>query len=131
MLCREFTAANSDDASDNEVLEISKGIKGGSDDEPEAPQVLWSFYGIETASPEARVLEEPEFIVTEMTLDTAATTHAADSVDFPEQEVRESGGSTAGQTFGCAGGKRLANEGEVNIVMVASGGIECEIDATI
>ena len=66
-----------------------------------------------------------------MTLDTGATTHAADRLDFPEQEVKESAGSRAGQTFGWAGGKRLANEGEVNIVMIAPGGLECELGATI
>ena len=87
--------------------------------------MLFSFYGIEDAAEEACTLEKPEFIVTEMTLDTGATTHAADRLEFPEQEVRESAGSKAGQTVGCAGGKRLANEGEVNIVMVAPGGVEC------
>ena len=87
--------------------------------------MLFSFYGIEDAAEEACILEEPECIVAEMTLDIGATTHAADRFDFPEQEVRESASSKAGQTFGCAGGKRLANEGEVNIVMVAPGGVEC------
>ena len=96
-----------------------------------APAELCSFFGIENAADQACILEEPEFIVTEMTLDTGATTHAADRIDFPEQEVKESAGSKAGQTFGCAGGKRLANEGEVNIVMIAPGGLECELDATI
>ena len=66
-----------------------------------------------------------------MTLDTGATTHAADRLDFPGQEVRESEGSKAGQTFGCAGGKKLVNEGEVNVVMMASGGVECELEATV
>ena len=66
-----------------------------------------------------------------MTLDTGATTHAADRLDFPGQVVRESEGSKTGQTFGCAGGKKLANEGEVHVVMVAPGGIECELEATV
>ena len=79
-----------------------------------APAELCSFFGIENAADQACVFEEPEFIVTEMTLDTGATTHAADRLDFPEQEVKESTGSRAGQTFGCAGGKRLANEGEAD-----------------
>ena len=104
---------------------------GHSDNGPEASQKLCSFFGIENAEDQACVLEEPEFIVTEMTLDTGATTHAADRLDFPEQEVKESAGSRSGQTFGCAGGKRLANEGEVNIVMIAPGGLECELDTTI
>ena len=103
----------------------------GSDNRPQAPQELCSFFGVENAADQACVLEEPEFIVTEMTLDTGATTHAADRLDFPEQEVRESAGSKAGQTLGCAGGKRLANEGEVNIVMIAPGGFECELATTI
>ena len=66
-----------------------------------------------------------------MTLDTGATTHAADRFDFPEQDVHESEGRGAGQTFGCAGCKKLANEGEVNFVMVAPGGVERELEATI
>ena len=92
---------------------------------------MCSFFGIENAADQAGVFEEPEFIVTEMTLDTGATTHAADRFDFPEQEVEESAGSKAGQTFGCAGGKRVANESELNIMMIAPGGLECELDATI
>ena len=90
-----------------------------------------NFFGIEVAGEQACVLEEPEFLLTEMTLDTGATTHAADRLDFPSHEVKESAGSRAGQTFGCAGGKRLANEGEVNVVMIAPGGLECELDATV
>ena len=66
-----------------------------------------------------------------MKLETGATTHAADHLDFPEQEVKESAGSKASQIFGCAGDKRLANEGEVNIVMIAPGGLKCELDTTI
>ena len=62
-----------------------------------------SFYGIENDAEEAHALEEPEFFITEMTLDTGATTHAADRLDFPGQTVHESAGSKAGQTFGCAG----------------------------
>ena len=92
---------------------------------------LCSFYGIENDAEEAHALEEPEFIITEMTLDTGATTHAADRLDFPGQTVQESEGSKAGQTFGCAGGKKLVNEGEVHIAMVAPGGIECELEATV
>ena len=92
---------------------------------------LCSFYGIEDDAEEAHVLEELEFFITEMTLDTGATTHAADRIDFPGQTVQESAGSKAGQTFGCAGGKKLANEGEVHISMIAPGGIECELGTTV
>ena len=63
-----------------------------------------------------------------MRFDIGATTQAADRLDFPEQVSRESEGSRTGQTFGCAGGKKLANEGEVHVVIVAPGGIECEIE---
>ena len=69
--------------------------------------------------------------MTDMALDAHATAHDADRFDFPEQDVHESEGSRAGQTFGCAGGKKLANEDEVNIVMVAPGGIECDLEAAI
>ena len=96
-------------------------------DEPK----LCSFYGIESDAHEAHALEEPEFLITEMTFDTGATTHAADRLDFPGQVVHESAGSKSGQTFGCAGGKKLANEGEVHIVMMAPGGIECELETTV
>ena len=66
-----------------------------------------------------------------MTLETGATTHAADRIDFPGQTVQESAGSKAVRTFGCAGGKKLANEGEVHISMIAPGGIECELGTTV
>ena len=66
-----------------------------------------------------------------MTLDIGATVHAADRVDFPAHEVCESAGSKAGQKFGCAGSKLLANEDERHILMVAPGGIGCEIATTV
>ena len=40
-------------------------------------------------------------------------------------------GSKAGQKFGCAGGKMLANEGEVHIMMITPGGLEFELETTI
>ena len=99
----------------------------------ETPSGLNSFYGIENLNEEVNALpdQEPEFIETEMTLDTGATVHAADRLDLPGHEVRESAGSRAGQKFGCAGGKLISNEGECKVFMVAPGGIECEIDTTI
>ena len=45
--------------------------------------------------------------------------------------MKESEGSKAGQQFGCAGCKMLANEGEVHIMMIAPGGLECELETTI
>ena len=99
----------------------------------ETPSGLNSFYGIENLNEEVNALpdQEPVFIETEMTLDTGATVHAADRLDLPGHEVRESAGSRAGQKFGCAGGKLISNEGECKVLMVAPGGIECEIDTTI
>jgi hypothetical protein len=63
--------------------------------------------------------EEPEYYEVETTLDTGASAHAADRVDFPGYTVEESPGSKAGQIFGCAGGKPLANEGQMTIEMVS------------
>ena len=99
----------------------------------ETPGGLNSFYGIESLNEEVNALpdQEPEFIETEMTLDTGATVHAADRLDLPGHEVSESAGSRAGQKFGCAGGKLISNEGECKVLMVAPGRIECEIDTTI
>ena len=64
---------------------------------------------------------EPEFVEVEFTLDTGATVHAADRIDFPLHLVQESAGSKAGQRFQAAGGKLIDNEGEINVVMVAPG----------
>ena len=66
-----------------------------------------------------------------MNLDTGATTHAADRLDSPRHQVLESEGSKGGQTFGCAGGKKFANEGKVGFLMTGPGGIECELEATV
>jgi hypothetical protein len=63
--------------------------------------------------------EEPEYYEVETTLDTGASAHAADRVDFPGYTVEESPGSKAGQIFGCAGGKSLANEGQMTVEMVS------------
>ena len=99
----------------------------------ETPSGLNSFYGSENLNEEVNALpdQEQEFIETEMTLDTGANVHAADRLDLPGHEGRESAGSRAGQKFGCAGGKLISNEGECKVLMVAPGGMECEIDTTI
>ena len=96
-------------------------------------EAINSFYGIVEGEGEIHALPEaePEYIEVEMALDSGASVHAADRVDFPGHEVRESAGSKAGQKFGCAGGKMLPNEGESDILMVAPGGIGCEISTTI
>ena len=69
--------------------------------------VVCNFYGLSEGDEELNALpaEEPEFYEVETTLDTRASTLAADRVDFPGYEVKESPGSRAGQLFGCAGGK--------------------------
>ena len=65
---------------------------------------------------------EPEFYEVECTLDTGATVHAADRLDFPGYTVTDSAGSLAGQNFQAAGGKLIANEGEMMVHMLAPGG---------
>ena len=83
--------------------------------------VVCNFYGLSEGDEELNALpaEEPEFYEVETTLDTGASTHAADRVDFPGYEVKGSPGSRAGQLFGCAGGKSLQNEGQMDIEMVS------------
>jgi hypothetical protein len=80
-----------------------------------------NFYGLsEEESGQLNTLpEEPEYYEVETTLDTGASAHAADRVDFPGYTVEESPGSKAGQIFGCAGGKSLANEGQMTVEMVS------------
>ena len=75
-------------------------------------ETICNFYGLneDGAGTLNALPEEPEFYEVETTLDTGATTHAADRVDFPGYEVEESPGSRAGQFFGCACGESLANE---------------------
>ena len=68
---------------------------------------------------------EPEFIEVEMTLDTGASVHVINCLDIPGFNVLESAGSKAGQNFQAAGGKLIANEGEILLHMVAPGtGVE-------
>ena len=99
------------------------------------PDALNMFYGLECHDESLNALpdEEPEFIETEMTLDTGATVHAADRADLPAHQVQPSAGSRAGQQFGCAGGKLVANEGECKVHMLAPGGgvFELELDMQI
>ncbi len=87
---------------------------------------LYNFWGVEAveelnALPEE---EEPEFIEVEMTLDTGATVHACDRIDFPGCNVVGSPGSKAGQQFQAAGGKLIPNEGQATIALLGLGGIE-------
>ena len=64
---------------------------------------------------------EPEYLEVEMTLDTGATVHAMDILDLPGFTIQESPGSRVGQKFQAAGGKLIANEGQVMINMLAPG----------
>ena len=77
-----------------------------------------------TAVGELHALEtpEPEYYEVECTLDTGATVHVADRLDFPGHSVLDSEGSLAGQNFQAAGGKLIANEGEMTVHMIAPGG---------
>ncbi len=86
-------------------------------DAPVAHAELNNFWGVEVVE-ELNALGEPEFIEIEMTLDTGATCHAADRVDFPGCLVLESPGSKAGQHFQCAGNKLIPNEGQANISLM-------------
>ena len=94
-------------------------------DVPQVPDKLNNFWGVEVVD-ELNVLpeDEPEFIEVEMTLDTGATVHAADRVDFPGCLVEESPGSRAGQHFQTAGKKTIANEGQSNILLTTTGGVD-------
>ncbi len=91
-------------------------------DVPTVPAQLNNFWGVE-AIEEINALPEgePEFLEVEMTLDTGATVHAADRLDFPGCFVVESAGSKAGQHFQAAGGKLIPNEGQAHIQLFAEG----------
>ena len=73
---------------------------------------------------------EPEFIEVEMTLDTGASVHAINRLDLPGFVVTESEGSRAGQNFQAAGGKLIANEGQVLLSMLAPG-TDCELTCNV
>ena len=53
-------------------------------------------------------------------MDTGASTHAADRVDFPGYGVDESPGSRAGQLFGCAAGNSFIHEGQMTVDMISA-----------
>ena len=87
----------------------------------EVNETVCNFFGLTENQDEAvnALPEEPEYYEVEMTLDTGASAHAADRVDFPGYDVKESPGSKAGQLFGCAGGKSLRNEGQMEVNMLS------------
>ncbi len=94
-------------------------------DIPMVPAEINNFWGVETVD-ELNALpdSEPEFLEVEMTLDTGATVHACDRVDFPGCVVLESPGSRAGQQFQAAGGKLIPNEGQANILICTLDGVD-------
>ena len=65
------------------------------------------------------VSDEPEFVPFEVALDTGSVAHVLDKVDVPGYEPVESIGSKRKQTFVGAGGQGIANEGEVDLALVA------------
>ncbi len=94
----------------------------GESDVPVVPTELHHFWGLEGGDQLNATEEvEPEYTEVEMTLDTGATCHAADRVDFPGCLVQESPGSKAGQHFQTAGKKTIANEGQAKIELSADG----------
>ena len=96
------------------------------------PDQLHNFWGVECTE-ELNVMpeEEPEYIDVEMTLDTGATVHSADRLDFPGCNVLESPGSKAGQHFQSACKKLIANEGQADIEMVAPEGVDMALTVQI
>ena len=115
----EFTSEETDelDAEVREQVQAERAEKF----EDVAEGTVCNFYGLTDEEGDSlnALPEEPEYYEVETTLDTGATTHATDRVDFPGYEVEESPGSRSGQTFGCAGGKVLDNEGQMTINMVS------------
>ncbi|MBV60664.1 MAG: hypothetical protein CMH65_05125 [Nevskiales bacterium] len=99
---------------------------------PLVPVQLNNFWGLEVTE-ELNVLpeDEPEFIEIEMTLDTGATVHAADRIDFPGCHVLESPGSRAGQHFQTAGKKTIPNEGQSNILLTTMSGVDMAMTVQI
>ncbi len=63
-------------------------------------------------------LDEPEFLVIEIALDSGAGDHVISRMDLPGAVVRDSKGSRSGQHFLAAGGQRLPNEGEMALMLV-------------
>ena len=63
-------------------------------------------------------LDEPEFLVIEIALDSGAGDHVISRMDLPGSVVRDSRGSRSGQHFLAAGGQRLPNEGEMALTLV-------------
>ncbi len=62
-------------------------------------------------------LDEPEFLIIEIALDSGAGDRVISRMDLPGAPVRDSRGSRSGQHFLAAGGQRLPNEGEMALIL--------------
>ena len=63
-------------------------------------------------------LDEPEFLIIEIALDSGAGDHVISMLDLPGAVVRDSRGSRSGQHFLAAGGQRLPNQGEMALTLI-------------
>ncbi|MDP7353445.1 MAG: hypothetical protein QF739_11765, partial [Acidimicrobiales bacterium] len=63
-------------------------------------------------------IDEPEFLIIEIALDSGAGDHVISRMDLPGAPVRDSRGSRSGQHFLAAGGQRLPTEGEMALILV-------------
>jgi len=111
-----------DDADDDDWF---KG--GGDDGEPTfdingiSRQTLEAIFGSETMPLEVDEDEEifvaPEKTAIKIALDSGAADHVANPDHLPGHAIRPSAGSKAGKHFLAAGGHRIANQGEINVVV--------------
>ena len=79
------------------------------------PEEFVNFLSLEDVAEVNSMLDEPEFLVIEICLDSGAGDHVLSRVDVPGFTIEESPGSRAQQHFVAAGGKRLPNEGQVRL----------------
>ncbi len=77
-----------------------------------------------TADSEVNVsdAEVGEYILIGVALDSGAGDHVLSRVDIPGFSIEESAGSRAGRNFVAAGGKRIRNEGQALLHLLADGG---------
>ena len=116
-------------AGDMDVNAVQESVDEAKSTQKAEGTISLAFFGAVGQLP--GLLEaEPEFIEVEMTLDTGASVHAINRLDLPGFVVVESEGSKAGQNFQAAGGKLIANEGQVLLSMVAPGS-DCELTCNV
>ena len=68
---------------------------------------------------EVYAAEDYGYVMVEGILDSGSVTHVMDPEDAPGYEVRESPGSRRGQKFTGAGGEKIANDGQMDLALVA------------